>query len=313
MHVSVLIAAFNAAGCIARALASVQAQSVRELEVLVIDDASTDETAAIVASHAERDPRIRLLRAPVNRGPGVARNLGLEAARGEWIAILDADDRFHPERIGRLLALAGRHGADMVADNLHLCPDGRPSEAVMLPPEWVPEDKHLTADEFVLGNISGSRRTRLGYGYLKPLIRRGFLERTGVRYDPARFAEDYLFFLACLLRGAYWIVTPIAMYDYAVAAGSGTACHDAADLEYLMVRERALLETAGRLGDVPLCKVMRRHLRSVGLALAWFRFAEALKRRDPAAAVAELSRDPPTTIHILREGLRAVPRLLARV
>ena len=102
---SVLIPCWNAAATIQTALASVlEAQSV-SLEVVVVDDASTDDTAAIVQRVAEQDPRIVLVRQPANAGVSAARNRGLGTVRGTWLAFLDADDRWLP---GGLEAMARR-------------------------------------------------------------------------------------------------------------------------------------------------------------------------------------------------------------
>ena len=97
--VSIIIPAFNAAPVIGDAIRSAQAQSEAHVEMVVVDDASTDDTAVVVEGLAARDARVRLLRMERNGGPGVARNAGLDAARGEWIALLDADDRYHPQRL----------------------------------------------------------------------------------------------------------------------------------------------------------------------------------------------------------------------
>jgi len=100
---SVLIPCWNAAATIEAALVSVlEARSVA-LEVVVVDDASTDGSAQIVEAVAARDPRVVLVRQPGNAGVSAARNRGLEVVRGEWLAFLDADDRWLP---GGLDALA---------------------------------------------------------------------------------------------------------------------------------------------------------------------------------------------------------------
>jgi glycosyltransferase involved in cell wall biosynthesis len=101
--VSVVMAARNAAATIADAMDSVVGQTFRDWELLVVDDGSTDETAEIVQQLAASDPRVRLLVGPAG-GAARARNLAIEAARGRWLAILDADDVAVPSRLERQVA-----------------------------------------------------------------------------------------------------------------------------------------------------------------------------------------------------------------
>jgi glycosyltransferase involved in cell wall biosynthesis len=99
--VSVIVPAYNAAGTIGTALESVLGQSWRRLEVLVVDDASTDATAEVVAGYCARDPRVHLIRAERNGGTYVARNLALQRATGELVTCHDTDDWSHPHKIER--------------------------------------------------------------------------------------------------------------------------------------------------------------------------------------------------------------------
>src|SRR5581483_2806371 len=93
--VSVIMPAFNAAATIRSAIESVLAQAWRELELIVVDDGSTDETAQIVSEIAARDSRVHLLK-QANSGVAAARNNGIREARGEFIAPIDADDICFP-------------------------------------------------------------------------------------------------------------------------------------------------------------------------------------------------------------------------
>ena len=102
-RLSVLMPCWNAASTIERALGSVLAERDVPLECIVIDDGSTDGTADIVLAMAEQDPRIVLLRVLANEGVSSARNRGLSAARGEWLAFHDADDRMLPGGIAALM------------------------------------------------------------------------------------------------------------------------------------------------------------------------------------------------------------------
>jgi glycosyltransferase involved in cell wall biosynthesis len=98
--VSVIVPAYDAAGYLGAALDSLRAQTVRNLEIIVIDDGSRDDTAAIARQHASEDPRVRVLSHEKPSGrPAKARNAGLRMARGKYIALLDADDTSIPTRL----------------------------------------------------------------------------------------------------------------------------------------------------------------------------------------------------------------------
>lgn len=112
--VSVVIPSFNAAHYIGRTLDSVLRQSHGNLEVIIVDDKSTDDTVRIVGELADRDPRIRLIRLPRNHGaPAAPRNAGVDAARGDWVAFLDADDLWHPRKLEVQMRALEEHDADM--------------------------------------------------------------------------------------------------------------------------------------------------------------------------------------------------------
>lgn len=95
--VSVIVPAYNYGRYLREAIESIQAQDYDDLEILVVDNASTDDTQAVLASIDE--PRMRVLTLEVNQGLSGAFNLGLESARGEYVAYLDADDRWRPGKL----------------------------------------------------------------------------------------------------------------------------------------------------------------------------------------------------------------------
>jgi glycosyltransferase involved in cell wall biosynthesis len=106
VFVSVLVPCWNAETTVGPAIDSVLAERSVELECVVVDDASTDRTTDVVGEVAARDPRVRLIRQAGNQGVSAARNRGLDEIRGEWLTMLDADDRFTPGGLERLVRAA---------------------------------------------------------------------------------------------------------------------------------------------------------------------------------------------------------------
>ena len=131
-RVSVIVPAHNAAATLAETLASLTAQTLPAIEVLVVDDASTDGTRDVAARQVAADPRFRLLAFAENRGVAEARNAGLEAARGRWVLFLDSDDWIEPGHLASLVAAAEADPGAMGAFSGYRFAreDGRPGEAI---------------------------------------------------------------------------------------------------------------------------------------------------------------------------------------
>ncbi|MGA0545069.1 glycosyltransferase family 2 protein [Brevundimonas sp. VNH65] len=126
--VSVLMPARNAEDTLVAAATSILNQSWRNLELLIVDDASTDATGAVIQELARRDPRVKAFSSPVSVGPYVCKNILLEVAQGAWITGHDADDWAHPQRLeahmGAVLQEATAPPASLT-HMLRLAPDGR--------------------------------------------------------------------------------------------------------------------------------------------------------------------------------------------
>ena len=117
ISLSVIMANRNGADHLRHALASVLAQTHRNLELILSDDASTDDSIQIAQGMSESDRRLRILTSDVATGPAATRNRAIATARGDWIAIVDSDDLMHPARFERMLQQAGGLGVDILADD----------------------------------------------------------------------------------------------------------------------------------------------------------------------------------------------------
>lgn len=136
IHVSVIIPCFNAARFVGKTIDSVLAQTYSNFELIVVDDKSTDESAEIVESYARADSRARLIQMPSNAGaPAAPRNAGVAAARGEWVAFLDADDIWHPRKLELQMQALNAHGALMCSTQMK---DFRDDDEVVFEPPSLP-------------------------------------------------------------------------------------------------------------------------------------------------------------------------------
>lgn len=164
--VSVVIPAYNRAAVIGDALESVKAQTHRRWEVIVVDDGSTDGTVERIEAVARADRRIRLLRHERNRGAQAARNTGVRAATGDWIAFLDSDDRYLPHSLEARLEAARPEAVEVVHSECRVVrPDG--SAAVYGVPPFA-------------GRIYRDVLRRAGPVFPGLLVRRAALDRIGL-------------------------------------------------------------------------------------------------------------------------------------
>ena len=245
--VSVLITAYDAAATIADAVRSALAEP-ETAEVIVVDDASRDATAAAAEAAACGDGRLRVIRCAVNGGPAAARNRALEAATGAFVAVLDADDFLLPGRFARLLAVPNW---DMVADNILFVAEGATPAALPPTPQVTPALVDIDLSGFVRANHSARGSNRKEWGFLKPVMRRDFLETRRLRYDEAlRLGEDYDLYVRMLHKGARFRVSTQVGYAARWRAGSLSSRHRTADLKALHAAARAHLALPGLSGEV---------------------------------------------------------------
>jgi glycosyltransferase involved in cell wall biosynthesis len=282
--VTVIMANFNGAAHLAETLGSVQKQSMRDLEIIVSDDASDDRSAEIVTALMAKDPRIRLIRGERNGGPAAARNRALAVANGEWIAIVDGDDLIHPKRFATLVEAAVRDGADIVADDLLVFDsDHSRPPTTLLEGRWARAPFWVEIRDYIRLNNFYGRGPALGY--LKPLFRSSLLTDTFTRYDEdLRIAEDYNLALQLLRAGARFRVYPLLLYFYRKHSASTSHRLKADVLEALKAADLKLLDQLSN-SDRDLAAPIHARIRSIETALAYEELLNSLKIGDWSAAV----------------------------
>lgn len=259
--VSVIIPVYNRAGMLERSVRSVIEQSLSDWELILVDDGSTDGSDLICDAFAAEDARIRAFHKP-NGGVSSARNLGLDEARGEWLAFLDADDRFYPDALETMVKKAEQDSLDMLqfAYNQEYAAgenDGRES-GVLAPEEYLSR-----------GHFQGS--------VWSVCVRRELVSDNGIRFDTGlRIAEDHLFIYEVLRHSKRVERTGNVLYwyfDNAAGAFANTRPDDNMDI-------------IGRFG--PYKSTFPGAARQIDSLLLGCLFNLAHKSNVPATRVAEL-------------------------
>lgn len=291
--VSVVVAAYKAAGFIRPAIESALAQTGVTVEVVVVDDASPDDTGAVV--RAIGDPRVVYDRLAANGGPSAARNRGFALARGRFIAVLDSDDALEPGRLARLVARAEQDGADIAIDNLLVVASDDDPGRPMFPPGILATMTRLTLPAFIRSNRLFA--ATFNYGYTKPVFRADFLRRAGVAYDPSlRIGEDYVFLADCLAAGAICAVEPSAGYRYLVRPGSISRVLTSADIRAMRRVDEDFL--ARHMLDAEALRAQAERTASLDDGEAFTNFVERAKKGDVVGAVGHLVRRPAAVRHL---------------
>lgn len=304
--VSFAIASYNAIAYLEECIDSALAQQNVSVEVLIVDDGSSDGSLAVSMARAASDPRIRVFQTSHNMGPGGARNVAIEYMRGQWYAVLDSDDLIEPGRSAALVDTALQHDADLIADDLVIFGDGLRSRrfvadsALHLPDEIGPQTYFSHTQMFGKGP---------NLGFLKPMIRRETLQKGRFRYRAdLRIGEDDELVTRMLLAGCHYRFTSEAGYRYRKHGNSISHRLSLENAERMMISERAVRSEVTVSGQMSPDYAKR--FSSIESAVAFTRCVEALKRRDIPGAAASLARKPSAIRHFSMPIAAAVKRLI---
>lgn len=206
-QISVIVPCFNSEKYVMQSLVSACNQTLKNIEILVVDDGSTDSTSKIVLDLAKNDPRIRYRKLERNVGEGRIRNICLEMAQGEYVAFLDSDDLYPNENVLEVLFdTAGRNAADVCGGNMFLFNrDDITSE--------FPGEKHFEFKQ--AGWMTFHEYPHVG-GYQRFIFRRDLLAKNSIRFPQCRRREDPPFLVAALCAAGKFYCISDVIYLYRV-------------------------------------------------------------------------------------------------
>ena len=205
--ISVIMPAYNCSGFISASIASALNQTYQNIELIIIDDCSTDGTDMVIQAYKDRDFRIKALKNEQNIGVAFTRNRGFAAALGEYIALLDSDDIWHPEKLELQLSF-------MKANHLDLCytaysfisETGTPlGQAYFVPIK-------LNLEHLLRENVIGCSTV---------LVKTDIVKSIPMRKEYAH--EDYVFWIELLQRGARAAGLNKVLMDYRIVSSSRSA------------------------------------------------------------------------------------------
>jgi hypothetical protein len=189
--ISVIIPSFNSGKYLDSAIESVVTQTYKNMDIIIVNDGSSDNTEEIVKKHQQKDERIRYVNHGINKGLASARNTGLKNAHGEFIAFLDADDIWLPQKINIQLRKIKESDADLVFSNWYI---------------WEPE-KDVKVRAFESNPIEDKRKNLLSSFIKKNLgnsstafLKKSSLEKVGLFDENLKSSEDYDLWLRFLLN-----------------------------------------------------------------------------------------------------------------
>lgn len=257
--VSVLVPAFNAIPFLNRSVNSALEQTLKSVEIIIVDDSSTDGTLELARRLSDTYPNVRVVALLENGGPAAARNAAIAAATGDWLAILDADDAYDTDHLEGLCKIAEEHRADVVLSNFSFFDpvsqvrgaDGVPSQD---PPRVITRHEYVAHSRPFLDNQD--------WGLLKPMLSTAFVRQRSISYPThSRHGEDFLMMLDCLLAGGRIVVSPRPTYLYS-HRGSGWS-RTIVDYRAVAAQSAALLHDPRIAHDTEMLRQLKSRISAV--------------------------------------------------
>ena len=227
--VSVIIPVYNCEAFLPQCIESLQAQTMQEIEMIFVCDASPDDSLSILRRYEREDSRIRVIAFEQNRGVSAARNAGIEAASGEYVIFCDSDDWVEPQMYQRLYDMAQAHDADIAFCRVFKDYANRQENVPLGLETGMRFDEAGIRETLIpamLSRETDSDELPLSGYTPRNLFRREVLEKHRFR-EEIRYAEDLLFIIECMLCSRAAVAVDEAYYHYRFHAGSVTKRYSA--------------------------------------------------------------------------------------
>ena len=304
--ISIIIPTFNAEQYLEQAIQSVLAQSLANLEIIVINDGSTDQTHKILEGLSRKHDRIIAIDNDQNRGAAFSRNVGIRAASGEWIALLDADDWWDQCRLAVLLELAENHSADIVVDNLYFVEDRTLTPWRTLFPKKSFSEMSISVNDYLQNDMPGIYGS---WGVLKPMFKKSFLSINNIRYnEDMRVRHDNAFYLECFYHKPTVLLCSDPLYYLRYHPKSLSSTVKITDLKKSQEVNRHYLRKFRAKGAKSTCALLSRRDSRFDQYIRYRKVIEPIKRGDWTSAVRQAASDIGIATYVVGMFLKFVSR-----
>lgn len=237
--VSVIIPVYNVEKYLGECLDSILGQTLRAIEVICVDDGSTDGSAAILKDYADKDSRIKVL-VQANAGPGPARNRALDMACGDCVVFMDPDDKYpSPDTLERLYTALEESGLDVSGGSARCFPDDNPGAI------WKNARSTRSCRFPKLGAVDYSEY-QVPFRYVCFMFRRRLLE--GIRFPALRTFQDVPFFAAVMAKAGRFAAIGACVYSYRIHDGNGSMNMTPLKLKARLSGMRMVMDIASQAG-----------------------------------------------------------------
>lgn len=282
--ISVIIPVYNAEKYLRECLDSVCGQTLQDIEIICVDDGSVDGSAGILGEYAAEDSRISVI-SQSNAGAGAARNRGMEAASGEYLAFIDADDFWKPQLLEKAYEQAEKYDADLCLYQNAVYDEITGSAAGVPYAAWLPSSSQAFRPAEYADRLFQMTAPAPGYR----IYRRDMIRKYGLTFLPQHIAEDiYFVFLSMAFAERICFIREVYAF---LRRGIGSNLSSAL-WKYPRETHHSLLQIRSRLEEAGLYETYRKTFRTAAISSSEYIFlripADILPEEERLRMLAEL-------------------------
>ncbi len=266
--VSVVVPMYNARNFVKFSVDSILNQTLANIEVVIVDDCSTDGSLELCREIYGHDNRVKIFQQPKNIGPGAARNRGIRESQGEYIAFVDSDDEILPDMLSTMLDIAKKYNADVVQDTKYFLPsldknDNFPLEMLDGSIKLIAVSSNADAENFceitrlsddLASRFDDWKKRLIPWSLFTKIFRRAFLTDNKILFSDVNiFAEDMLFCFECLFKAKNYVMIPEAhcIYRTTPTSASRGKAYSAKILKALRSQREAVRNMTRICSEIP--------------------------------------------------------------